>query len=136
MPGWNFYRIRLLQTDGTSLFFNVVMLEHWDDLYDFKLFPNPANEYVDVNLFGAEGQRVRLLLVDRMGRLLKEMEVEYASSAPHRMELDGVPEGWYVLWIQAAGQKAKALRLVVGEEVMGCGRVYFVFYTILVGEYL
>jgi uncharacterized repeat protein (TIGR01451 family) len=116
LPGWNFYRIRLLQTDGTSLFSNVVMLEHWDDLYEFKLFPNPANEYVDVNLFGAEGQRVRLLLVDRMGRLVKEMEVEYASSAPHRMELDGVPEGWYVLWIQAAGQKAKALRLVVGKR--------------------
>ena len=116
LPGWNFYRIKQMRVDGSFLFSNVVMLEHWDDLYDFKLFPNPANEYVDVNLFGVEGQRVRLLLIDRMGRLVKEMEVEYASSAPHRMELDGVPEGWYVLWVQADGKKAKALRLVVGKR--------------------
>ena len=116
LPGWNFYRIKLVQEDRSFLYSNVVMLEHWDDLYDFKLFPNPANEYVDINLFGVEGQRVRLLLIDQMGRLIKEMEVDYASSAPHRMELDGVPEGWYVMWIQADGMKAKALRLVVGKR--------------------
>ncbi len=116
LPGLNFYRIKLIQIDDSYLFSNVFMLEHWDDLYGFKLFPNPANEYVDISLFGVEGQRVRLLLVDRMGRLVKEMEVDYASSAPHRMELEGVPEGWYVMWIQAAGSKAKALPLVVGKQ--------------------
>ena len=115
-PGWNYYRIKLCRTDGTALYSNVVMLEHWEDLLDFKLFPNPANSYVDVNLFGVEGQRVRLLLIDRTGHMVKEMEVDYASSAPHRMDLAGVPEGWYVMWIQADGRKAKSMPLIVGKR--------------------
>ena len=116
MPGWNFYRVKLVQVDGSVIFSNVVMLEHWDDLYDYKLFPNPANEYVDINLAGVVGQRVRLLLVDRMGRLVKEMEIETTSAAPHRMGLENVPEGWYVVWVQAEGRKAQALPLVIGKR--------------------
>ena len=116
MPGWNFYRIKQNRIDGSILYSNVTMLEHWDDLHAYKLFPNPANEYVDINLTGVEGQRVRLLLVDRSGRLVKEMEVEKATTAAERMDLDGVKEGWYVMWIQAEGKKAKALPLVVGKK--------------------
>ncbi|HFA49705.1 MAG TPA: PKD domain-containing protein [Bacteroidetes bacterium] len=115
-PKWNFYRIKQMRVDDSYLYSNVVMLEFWEDLLEYKLFPNPANEYVDVSLKGVEGRFVRLLLVDRMGRLVKETEVEAALAAAHRIDLRGVPEGWYVVWIQAAGRKAKALRLVVGKR--------------------
>ncbi len=115
-PSWNFYRIKQIRTDGSYLYSNVAMLEFWEDLFEFKLFPNPANEYVDVNLKGVEGQFVRLLLVDRSGRLVKETEIENAPAATHRIDLAGVPEGWYAVWVQAAGRKAKALPLVVGKR--------------------
>jgi len=115
-PGWNYYRVKQVRSDGSYLYSNVDMLEFWEDLYEFKLFPNPANEYVDVNLKGVEGQFVRLLLIDRMGRLVKETEIENAPAATHRIDLARVPEGWYVVWIQAAGRKAKALPLVIGKR--------------------
>jgi uncharacterized repeat protein (TIGR01451 family) len=114
-PGWNFYRIVQFRDDGSLVWSNVQMLEFWEDLDDFKLFPNPANEYADVNLRAVEGQIVRLLLVDRMGRLVKETEVAAASLEPYRLDLQGVPEGWYVVWVQAAGRRARGLRLVVGK---------------------
>ncbi len=116
LPNWNFYRIKQIRTDGSYLYSNVAMLEFWEDLYEFKLFPNPANEYVDINLKGVEGQLVRLLLVDRSGRLIRETEVENAPAATHRMDLAGVQEGWYVVWVQASGRKAQALPLVVGKR--------------------
>lgn len=115
LPGLNFYRIVQLRTDGSLAFSNVQMLEFWDDLYEFKLFPNPAGDYVDVNLRSAEGRIVRLLLVDRVGRLVKEMEVESAPLEPYRMDLTDVPEGWYVVWVQAEGRRARALKLVIGK---------------------
>jgi uncharacterized repeat protein (TIGR01451 family) len=115
LPGWNFYRIVQLRDNGSVAFSNVQMLEFWDDLDEFKLFPNPANEYVDVSLRAVEGRIVRLLLVDRMGRLVKEMEVESAPLDPVRIDLASVQEGWYVVWIQAAGRRAKALKLMVGK---------------------
>ena len=62
-----------------------------------------------------EGQIVRLLLVDRQGRLIKEEEVKEAPLEPYRMDLAGVPEGWYVVWIQAEGRRARALQLVVNR---------------------
>ncbi|MCF8243857.1 MAG: DUF11 domain-containing protein [Saprospiraceae bacterium] len=115
LPGWNFYRIVQLRDNGSLAFSNVQMLEFWDDLDDYKLFPNPANEYVDVNLRAVEGRIVRILLVDRMGRLVKEMEVDSAPLEPVRIDLADVQEGWYVVWIQAEGRRARALKLVVGK---------------------
>ncbi len=113
--GWNFYRIVQLRENGSVAFSNVQMLEFWDDLDEYKLFPNPAGDYVDVNLRSVEGRIVRLLLVDRAGQMVKEMEVESASLEPYRIDLSDVQEGWYVVWIQAAGRRARALPLVVGK---------------------
>ncbi|MEZ4963315.1 MAG: PQQ-dependent sugar dehydrogenase [Saprospiraceae bacterium] len=115
LPGWNFYRVKQLRDDGNFAFSNVQMLEFWEDLDEFKLFPNPAGDYVDVNLRSVEGRIVRLLLVDRLGRLAKEVEIESAPIEPYRLDLSDVPEGWYVVWVQAEGRRAKGLRLVVGR---------------------
>ena len=115
LPGVNFYRIVQLRDNGSVAFSNVPLLGFWEDLDEFKLFPNPAGDYVDVNLRAVEGRIVRLLLVDRAGRLVKEMEVESASLEPYRIDLTDVPEGWYTVWVQAAGRRARALKLVVGK---------------------
>ncbi|MEK7253165.1 MAG: hypothetical protein AAB316_00340, partial [Bacteroidota bacterium] len=116
LPGWNFYRIVQLRDDGRLAFSNVQMLEFWEDLDEFKLFPNPAGDYVDVNLSAVEGQIVRLILVDRVGRLVREMEVAEAPVEPLRIDLQGVAEGWYVVWIQAAGRRARALPLIISKN--------------------
>ncbi len=116
MPGWNFYRIVQFRKDASFAFSNVQMLEFWEDLDEFKLFPNPAGEYVDVNLRAVEGQIVRLLLVDRQGRLVKETEVEAAPLEPYRVDLQEVKSGWYVVWIQAEGRRARGLPLVVSRD--------------------
>ena len=115
LPGWNFYRIKQLRDDGGYAFSNVQMLEFWEDLDEFKLFPNPAGDYVDINLRSVEGRIVRLLLVDRMGRLAKEVEIESAPLEPYRLDLTGVPDGWYVVWVQAEGRRARGLRLIVSK---------------------
>ena len=70
---------------------------------------------MDVNLREVEGRIVRLLLVDRAGRLVKEMEVPSASLELYRIDLTDVQEGWYVVWVQAAGRRARALPLVVSK---------------------
>lgn len=115
LSGWNFYRVVQLRDNGSLAFSNVQMLEFWDDLDEFKLFPNPAGDYVDVNLRSVEGRIVRLLLVDRAGRLVKEMEVESAPLDPVRVDLTDVPEGWYVVWVQAAGRRARSLPLIISK---------------------
>lgn len=115
LPGWNYYRVVQLRDDGSLAFSNVQMLEFWEELDDFKLFPNPADAYVKVNLRSVEGQTVRLLLIDRMGRLVKEAWVEPASLEPYRFDLTGVHEGWYAVWIQAEGRRPKSLPLMVSK---------------------
>ena len=80
-------------------------------IINIRFDANPAGDYVDVNLRAAEGRLVRLLLVDRTGRLVREREIGEAPLEPYRLDLTGVPEGWYVVWVQAAGMRARALRL-------------------------
>jgi uncharacterized repeat protein (TIGR01451 family) len=115
LPGWNFYRVKQMRDDGGFVFSNVQMLEFWEDLDEFRLFPNPAGDYADVNLRSVEGRIVRLLLVDRLGRLVKEIEIDSAPLEPYRLDLAAVPEGWYVVWVQAEGRRARGLRLVVSR---------------------
>ena len=115
-PGLNYYRIRQARKDGLSRFSNVVLLEFDEALEAVKLFPNPAGQYVDVNLRAFAGQRVQLQLITRDGNLLLREEVEAAPYEPYHLELWEVPDGFYVLWIQPEGHRTRALPLVVDKH--------------------
>lgn len=114
-PGFNFYRVVQLRDNGSLAFSNVQMLEFWEELDEFKLFPNPANSYININLRSVEGQTVRVILMDRMGRQLDEVWVAPATLDPFRLDLTEVHEGWYIIFIQTEGKRPKSLPFLVSK---------------------
>ena len=116
LPGWNFYRVKQLLNSGHAGFSNVVMLEFEETLDDILLFPNPAGQYVDVNLRAFAGLPVRLILVDRNGREVVKNDLDEAPVTPFHLELWEVPDGFYVLWVQVVGRRARALPLIVDKH--------------------
>jgi uncharacterized repeat protein (TIGR01451 family) len=116
LPGWNFYRVKQLPDNGYAAFSNVVMLEFEENLDEINLFPNPAGQYVDVNLRAFAGLPVTLILVDWNGREVVKNVLDEAPVAPFHLELWEVPDGFYVLWIQVEGRRARALPLIIDKH--------------------
>ncbi len=101
--GENTYRISLVTDNAPPQYSNLVTL-NIKATADFMLFPNPSNDYIDVDLIPYEELPVLLTVIDAFGREVKYSSVERADKT-QRIELDGLPTGQYVLRIHTIGKK-------------------------------
>jgi hypothetical protein len=85
--GENFYRIKLVAQNGTSRYSEIIKLAldptHW------RLYPNPAFDYVELDLKSRENKSGRVEVYDAQGRLVLTKIIEKIPSAAYRLELDG-----------------------------------------------
>ena len=114
VTGDNFYRIKMLNTDG-SIIFSEPILVHFADLVDFTVFPNPASDFVKINLETLVGQGVNIQLVDGSGKPVHTTEIEKVYSKYHQIDLRTLKEGHYVVWVQPVGHKAIAKQVIIGR---------------------
>ena len=65
--GDNFYRVKMLDTDGT-IDYSEVKLINFEKVQDFILFPNPANSFVNMDLESVLGQEgLTITLFNNLG---------------------------------------------------------------------
>jgi len=88
---------------------------HISDIQNFGLFPNPAQETINVSLRGYEGKDIEIQLVDQFGKRIKAVSLEQVSDATYSIELEGVNNGIYSLWIFAEGSKPVGKKMVVNK---------------------
>lgn len=69
----------------------------------FTIAPNPALDYVELDLTAAEMQFVELTLYNNLGQVVLKQPVEQATGL-YRLALQGLDAGQYVLNIQINGQ--------------------------------
>jgi PKD repeat protein/glucose/arabinose dehydrogenase len=109
----NFYRV-VLYRKGEELpqYSDIISLD-FSFLYDFMLFPNPSNDYVDIDLEGVRYRSVVLTIFDASGKVLKEQKIESAPIAPVRINLEGIETGQYFLRIEAEGKREIVKKLTI-----------------------
>jgi glucose/arabinose dehydrogenase len=95
--GENTYRITLITDNMPPQYSNFIKLD-FRTAMDFILSPNPTSEYVNVDLKPYENRPVVLTVVDLSGREVRSISIEKALKT-HRVELDGLNNGQYVLRI-------------------------------------
>ncbi len=71
MAGTNYYRLALVNMDGTYIYSVVEVIES-ASIARISFFPNPAHDYVNVSLGGKTGSQVTILLTSISGRLMQE----------------------------------------------------------------
>ena len=101
--GENTYRITLI-TDSTPPQYSNLVTLNFKATADFTLFPNPSSDYVDVDLIPYEDRSVQLTVIDALGREVRTLSVEKAAKT-HRVELDGLTNGQYLLRIHTVGKR-------------------------------
>jgi hypothetical protein len=78
----------------------------------YRIFPNPATLFLDIDLSAANGQIVDIAVMTLMGQTVKQDKIQSGLSL-HRMNLEGLSNGQYMVRIQAKGQPSNVQKLVI-----------------------
>ncbi|AQG82454.1 hypothetical protein AWR27_11895 [Spirosoma montaniterrae] len=81
----------------------------------FRVFPNPAQQYVDVDLRAAQGQPVRLSLTDAAGKVVQQADVNEPDNQPYRLTVSHLNSGLYLIDIETNGQERVVRRLLISR---------------------
>ena len=113
--GENLYRVKLVHLDGTVSYSAIASI-FYRDLIDFILFPNPANDFVKLNLEAIVGMKdINVAIYNNLGVLVRRVEIDQVYSKYYQLDLREMKEGHYILWLNMPGRKALAKQLVIGK---------------------
>ena len=86
----------------------------FNDNKSFTIAPNPAYDYIDIDMTAANEQSVELTIFNNLGEPLLKQSVEHATGF-YRFALDGLNTGQYILTIQVEGQATIGRKLVINR---------------------
>lgn len=104
LEGDNFYRIKTVQMDGEVKISDIKTLT-FGKVQDVRIFPNPASDFIDVDLKVYEGKQVNIFIYNGMGKLVNTTNVESATSAPLHIDIDNFTSGSYLIRVQVEGKR-------------------------------
>ena len=113
--GDNIYRVALYRNGALLPQYSEIIVLDFKHLYDFMLFPNPANDYVDIDLETVRYRAVDLTLVDATGKVIQQKKIASAPIEPVRLSLDNLPVGVYFIRIEAEDKREVVKKLVIGR---------------------
>ena len=105
LEGDNYYRITTMNLDGTPPQYSEVKKLLFGKITDINLFPNPADDYIDIDLRPYEGKAVTVYFYNTLGKMLKKVTIEHASAAPQRIVVDNLNSGSYLIRVQTEGKR-------------------------------
>jgi protocatechuate 3,4-dioxygenase beta subunit len=83
---------------------------------DFRLYPNPANTFVTLDMEAILGKEVQIELLDNLGRKVRRIKLDEVQTPLYRIELDGLREGLYLVWVKTPGEKPSVKQLMVAKR--------------------
>jgi len=112
--GENFYRLRTNYLDGTHFYSDIRKIKI-SDIEDFGLFPNPAQEEVNISLKGYRDRDITIQMVDHLGHVLLEKSVDGVLSENHKISLKNYQNGFYTIWVFAESRRPIGKKLVISR---------------------
>lgn len=95
LEGINYYRLKILNTDGKFVYSKVVSV-NMKGLFTIRIFPNPAGNILFVQVNG-ENEKGVLQITDIGGHKLREINVTLNGTAPIPVDISNLPKGIYNL---------------------------------------
>jgi hypothetical protein len=109
----NIYRVVLYRENNAIPQASEPISLDFSFLANYSIYPNPSNEYVDIDLEGVRYREVELSIFNSVGIIVKQLKVEKAPIAPVRMQLDGLENGQYLIHIKAEGKREVVKKLTI-----------------------
>lgn len=113
--GENYYRVALYRAGETLPQYSEVIMLDFSHLHDYMLFPNPSDDYVDVDLEAARYRSVDIKIIDATGKVVKTQQIDSAPVGPVRISLTGLEIGQYFIRIEAEGKREVVKKLMIAR---------------------
>lgn len=102
--GDNHYRIKTVDNNGTPQY-SAVKTINFKDVADAKVYPNPANDVLNIDLKSFEGLRVDIQLFNAMGKMITVSHVDKATATSYQVSTSEMPVGSYLVRIMPEGKR-------------------------------
>ena len=112
--GENFYRLQINYKNGTSEYSEIRTVD-FGDAGSYALTPNPADEYVQLDLRDFAGQAAHIRIVDNLGKVRYNLDTERVSTVPYRIDLTDFIDGIYFVNITVDGKRTVTKKLAVNK---------------------
>jgi hypothetical protein len=111
-----FYRLQIVQKDGTVSFSSIIMLNGSKLFTALQLQPNPANTHLQLSYQASTDGLAEIRLIDALGRTAhrQQEKVYRGNNAMLVNDIQHLPAGTYVVELRQGGESAKA-RVVVAH---------------------
>ncbi len=114
VDGDNFYRIKTTFTDGTETLSDVKKVT-FGKLNGINVFPNPADDVIDIDLSSFEGKVVDIAIYNTVGQTVYKFNYEAAPRAAHRVNTDGFALGAHLIKVDVKGMAVQTKQIVIAR---------------------
>ena len=113
--GFNFYRLEVFPVAGQPFYSNIVSLKFNDKAQRLTIYPNPADEFLMMNIEDANGKAATLRLINTLGQELKQISYDEITDEEIRLNLDNLTDGTYYLHFTIEGQHTVVEKVVIDK---------------------
>ena len=89
-----YYRIKQTDFDGAYIYSRIILLHGKNKVMPFIIYPNPANNYIEVLVPGNYNGKARVELFDAVGKKVLDKQLMYSNE---NLPTSHLPEGYYLL---------------------------------------
>jgi PA14 domain/Polysaccharide deacetylase/Secretion system C-terminal sorting domain len=113
--GENYYRIKLVSQNGAARYSEIVPLAF--DESNWRVYPNPAQDFVELDLKSRANQSGRVEVYDAFGRVVLTQTIDRISETPYRLNLEGVSNsGQHWVRVHVEGARDLVSPILIAKE--------------------
>ncbi|GEM_PF-285563 len=109
--GQNYYKVVAITLDGNNVLSNEVQGRF--DGRDVRLFPNPADHVLTLDLLPFDGMAADIEFINSVGQVLRTVHLDQVSKSLVNLSLDKLPRGFYQVKVTGENGATVTKRLVI-----------------------
>lgn len=96
--GYQYYRLKIAEKSGRVSYSPVAVVKiSWPGLTNLKLFPNPATDYLQIEMKSMQNNKISVAIINASGNLMQSGQYRFNSQALLSIDIKKLPAGKYFL---------------------------------------
>ena len=115
IEGDNFYRINAISFDGSNNFSDVQKVNFKGLAGSLSIFPNPADEVLNIDLSNYKGSAVSLFVYNHLGQAVITQQIDKVSDGVIQIDISNQQMGNYLLRVYSKGKRDETKSFILNK---------------------